>query len=184
MLHLPETAHLYALLNFAQASQAKFIEPELESYLIKTLLRFSEMPLEEEWCVAEADFERLKNSPELSNIEFLRDIADYCLISSGLMAGHFSDESCNYDQFQQIGQDAFAILSDQEANRENIYIKISHNFVSLVEILKCSQSIMHEQIGKLFSEVPETDNGIDLSSSLLISDGRPVSFDNRQITYH
>ncbi len=184
MLHIPETAHLYALLNFAQISQAKFLEPELESYLIKTLLRFSEMPSEEEWSLAAADFERLKNSSKPANIEFLRDIADYCLISSGLMAGHFSGEKCNYEKFQQIGMDAFTILSEQDEDKNNIYIKISRNFSSLVKILRCSQSIMHEQFTNLFPETPGMDKGTDSSFCKLATENLFDSIDNREITYH
>ena len=145
VLHLPETAHLYALLNCAQIRQNIHLESELEAYLIQTMLRFSEMPLEDEWLFHDADFNRIMTRPDESSLEFLKDIADYCLISSGLMADYFADEEQAFAEFRKLGLDAFSMLSEHQPNKDNIYLKLHQNFSVLVEVLKCSLLMLNDK---------------------------------------
>ncbi len=144
MLHLPETAHLYVLLNCAQYSQEKFLDPELETYLIQTLLRYSEM-VEQDDCSEMMGNIDLYKAMELNEDEYLKDIADYCLICTGLMSGQFIFEEISFERLQEIGQRAFSMLSDHTDKEDNIFIKLSRNFTNLVEILQCSQNLISDQ---------------------------------------
>ncbi len=143
MLHLPETAHLYVLLNCAQFNQKTYLEPELESYLIQTLMRYSEM-LETEQYSTFYEPEQVEEFSFDSDHDYLKEIADYCLICTGLMSDRFIFEETSFERLQEVGQNAFTLLSDAVKTDDNIYKKLSVNFSRLVEILNYSQNLIEE----------------------------------------
>ena len=175
MLHLPETAHLYVLLNCAQFNQKTYLEPELESYLIQTLMRYSEM-------VETNDYSELNSQYGLEDVnsdiehDYLKEIADYCLICTGLMSDHFTFEETSFERLQEVGQSAFTMLSDHLRTEDNIYKKLSNNFNRLVEILNYSQYLM-ETDSDVFPEYNITDK-----DCFFIEKGNNTSSTN--IRYH
>lgn len=146
MLHLPETAHLYALLNCAQFNQKRYLEPEVESYLIQTMMRYAEMVETDEYSEISEQFVVEEISSDLEH-DYLKEIADYCLICTGLMGDQFQFEETSFERLQEVGQTAFTMLSEHLRTENNIYKKLSNNFSCLVEILNYSQSLLGSETG-------------------------------------
>lgn len=141
MLYLPETAHLYVLLNCAQFDQEIYLEPELESYLIQTIMRYSTMADIEEYS-SSYQIEELTKLDNSSHDDYLKEIADYCLICTGLMSDQFTTEKQDLKRLQEVGQNAFHMLSNHVGNKNNIYRKLSNHFSDLIKILNHSQRII------------------------------------------
>ena len=158
MLHLPETAHLYALLNYAQFDRAEFLDPDVESYLIQTLLKYSEMDalLDDIESVEVIDIRLNETAQE----EYLQELADYCLMCTGLMADKFVFEENSFEKLQEVGQSAFSMLSDQDGSDNNVFSKLSLNFDSLVGILQYSQTLISEPLE--LQQPRPFDSGIDI----------------------
>ena len=175
MLHLPETAHLYVLLNCAQFNQEKYLDPEIESYLIQTLLRYSEKFDDDNYSelIQAGD---LDISDETCQDEYLKEIADYCLICTGLMSDQFVFEEMSYERLQEVGQNAFAMLSDHTDTQDNIYSKLSQNFSSLVDILQCSQTLITDHLSE--NKVDYIDNVNDEHVSVEVNQN--FSFPNKK----
>lgn len=182
VLHLPETAHLYALLNCAQFNQDKYLEPELESYLIQTILRYSGM--------ADDDLELLNDAVDL-DIEdeqdqdvYLKEIGDYCLICTGLMSERFMFEEHSYERLQEVGQHAFAMLSDHEDNNDNIYLKLSDNFSSLVDVLQYSKTLMMNDHPSTATEDSTLDSVLKTTYPIKFIDDKSQLSTETTILYH
>ena len=77
--------------------------------------------------------------------EYLKEIADYCLMCTGLMPDRFAYEQNSFERLQEVGQSAFNMLSNQNNKDNDIYKKLSAHFPELIKILNYSQIIVSKE---------------------------------------
>lgn len=141
------TAQWQSLVQEAGHSRSFPLTEELESYLVFLLIRFMEKPEFIKSILALEFLEGAQNMPH-QNREQLRDVGDKCLLISGLFPGRAQRKRVKISYFVNLGQSAYALLSDQSKKEiGELYKSLEAGFVSLMDVLHIIREMAGEANG-------------------------------------
>jgi len=131
VLHTTETAHWHALVNEAEATAHCTLSKETESYLVFTLMRFTQRTTLGLYCLALAYLDGLSKLG-MQRYESLREVGDQCLLLAGLFPEYAQRYSVPVSYFVRVGQSAY----DELAVQDNLFGQLSQAFVNLMDVLQ------------------------------------------------
>ena len=111
------------------------INPEMESYLVYLLMRFlKDQGLGHMMLGLKYLQIHTANSP--SKYDHLRDVADHCLLLSGLYPQIAEKRNVNLSYFVNLGRTAYLDLSESIHHAgASLYREVSNAFIQLMDIL-------------------------------------------------
>jgi len=131
VLHTSEIAHWHALVNEALAATHCSLSQAAESYLVFTLMRFTQRPVLGRRCLAAAYLEGLLKQGR-DRQESLREVGDQCLILTGFFPEYARRDVVPVSYYVRLGQSAYRVLAVQD----RLFSQLSQAFVSLMEVLQ------------------------------------------------
>ncbi len=136
LLEPTATAQWKHVLNDAKHQCQCHLNEEIESYLIFTLMRFTQTP-ELASKVLALDFLRSTDLSGLARQDQLRDIGDQCLLLSGLFPQRAEKHLVSIGYYVGLGQSAYQQLSDTLRKAfAHLYQLLSENFVQMMDVLQ------------------------------------------------
>ncbi len=141
LLQPTSTAQWQALVNEAETACAAYLDQDIESYLVFTLMRFTDKP---EIVKSMLGMEFLEGVDALGpqQHELLRDVGDKCLLYSGLFPEHAQKRRVSVDYFVDVGQSAYGVLTElPEKIWRGPYPALCKRFVSMMDVLQTMRDI-------------------------------------------
>ncbi len=140
ILHETIAAEWHALVTEAEKASSIVLPHELEGYLVLLLTRFTEQTHLAETVLA-LDYLEAQTVTGYAQGEALRDIADKCLLISGLFPQRADKRRVRISYFVEIGRSAYDTLAQSKrASLSQLFSDLSQNFVSLMDVLlNCRQ---------------------------------------------
>lgn len=125
----------------------KNLSPELESYLVFLLMRFTSAPEIADSIVAINLLESAHQN-KTQQQQTLRDIGDTCLLFTGLFPGRAQKRRLRISYYVKIGQTAYMSLSSNFKNNScaNLFAALGEQFVTLMETLQAMREIDGTQL--------------------------------------
>lgn len=136
ILHPTDISQWQALVNEAQVATRLILNENTESYLVFTLMRFSQGPELIESVVA-MDFLESWQKPRQMQLELLRDVGDKSLLFCGLFPGMAERKHVSLSYFSDLGQAAYLTAGElHEDTFGELYLQLSDEFLRLQQILQ------------------------------------------------
>ena len=111
------------------------LDPEIQSYLLLTLMRY----IHDDQLAENAITMKLNNKEFRSREERLEDLkstAEHCLILAGLFPSHIDRQFLRISHYIQLGTESYRELSTMVYDNDKmIYKKLSTDFIKLVDVL-------------------------------------------------
>ena len=133
-------AQWHALIEEARVSSAITLSEDLESYLILLLMRFCSDP-EIANSVFALDFLQNQSLLNRENRQVMRDVGDKCLLFSGLFPETAERKRVHISYYVKLGQSAYSSLSASDSELSQLYDKLCHHFVGLMDVLLTMRSL-------------------------------------------
>lgn len=130
------TSHWKELLQDAEHKCNCSLDDEVESYLIFTLIRFTQNPHLASTALA-PDFLKTQYLAGHARQQQLRDVGDQCLLLSGLFPQRAEKRLVRVSYYVDLGRSAYDHLSQllRQAMAE-LYRLLAHQFVQLMDVLQ------------------------------------------------
>ncbi|TNF69675.1 MAG: hypothetical protein EP298_02935 [Gammaproteobacteria bacterium] len=133
-----EIGHWYDLILMAQEDAAIQLEHELEGYVVMMLMRFNRTKSLSDAVLA-LEFLEALDEKNNKNHDQMREVADKCLIYSGLFPERTKRKRVDEHYFIQLGQSAYRILCDAISHGmpllSRLYEKLSSEFIAIVDVI-------------------------------------------------
>lgn len=176
------TALWHALVNEAESAAGQPLDAELESYLVYLLMRYTDRPELARQILA-LDYLRSQLASGQLREERLRDVADACLLYSGLYPQRAERRRVRASYYVDLGRSAYLQLSGLTLQRiGELYQRLSSSFVPLMDVLSAIRRFhkkpdRHElvQLHELWSDTGSRQAGRDLQWQAI-----PVRGDGRR----
>jgi len=131
------------------------LDDEIESYLIFTLMRFTQKPELASKALA-PDFLRSVDLLGQTRQDQLRDVGDQCLLLSGLFPQRAEKRLVSISYYVGLGQSAYQQLSDTLRKAfAHLYQLLSENFVQMMDVLqniRCEPALQPLQALELWQQ--------------------------------
>ncbi|MGD8783301.1 MAG: hypothetical protein PVG75_02640 [Thioalkalispiraceae bacterium] len=141
-------AQWHELVKEAEEYNGVSLDEELESYLVLTLMRYTQQPDMVSKIVA---LEYLNGCQAFGSERQarMREVGDQCLLFSGLFPNHAKRRNVKISYYVNMGKTAYHTVSEltQQA-LAGMYHNLSRSFVSLMDTLLAIRN-MHEHQGQL-----------------------------------
>lgn len=146
VLHPTSLAQWYELVNEAEGFIGNRLQIDLENYLVLMLQRFSNKP-DMVSSVLALDFLQSLEKLGSERLELLRDVADKCLIFSGLFPGRAEKRRVSVSYFVDVGRQAYSYLSSlqRESLMMQLYAELRDYFVYIMDILFSMRELSGEK---------------------------------------
>lgn len=129
------TALWHALVNEAELAADQPLDTELESYLVYLLMRYTDRP-EIARQVMALDFLASQLASGQLREDRLRDVADACLLYSGLYPQRAERRRVRASYYVDLGRSAYMQLSGITLQQiATLYNRLSDSFVQLMDVL-------------------------------------------------
>jgi hypothetical protein len=179
LLEPTATAQWKHLLDDAKQQCHCQLNEEIESYLIFTLMRFTQNPELASKALA-PDFLRCADLLTHAKENTLRDVGDQCLLLSGLFPQRAEKRLVTVGYYVGLGQSAYQQLSStlKEAFAY-LYHLLSNNFVQMMDVLqniRCEPALQPLQAMELWQQTG-SDNAYKILTSNRLS--TPVSLNTK-----
>lgn len=136
IIHATSLAEWHDLINQAQFAETLELGEDLESYLIFLLMRFTEQP-EMAKSVLGVDFLEGMNETGSQRQGALRDVADKCLLFSGLFPASAKRKRVTESYFIELGSSAYLTLADLHVDEiAYLYYELGQRFLVLSKVLQ------------------------------------------------
>lgn len=133
-LHTTDTVSWHVLLNQAQASARCVLDPELESYLVVTLVSHARAQQDRQ----RIPLLRVGLGPRVPGEE-LRRTGDHCLVSAGFFPEPRLSGGLAPAELVNLGRDAYRLLGQDGARP--LFQALSDEFVNLVDVLQAMRRL-------------------------------------------
>ena len=133
-LYTRETAHWYALLGSVQAQNRRFIEQEVESYLVHLLQYMSGNISSTNRRVltgVKAEFQPAREK----HLVKVQEVAEQCLLVAGLFPEYARKSGISLVHFMENGHRAYQDLANA-VPESKVYVYIAGHFVEVIDILQ------------------------------------------------
>ena len=139
-------AQWHDLVKEAEKYNGVNLDEELESYLVFTLMRYTQQPEMVSKIIA---LEYL-NSAQATGADRqirMRDVGDQCLLFSGLFPNHAERRNVKISYYVNMGKTAYLTLAEltQQA-LASMYNNLSDSFVTLMDTLMAIRNMHNEQL--------------------------------------
>jgi hypothetical protein len=130
------TSHWKQLLQEAEQKCNCRLDDEVESYLIFTLIRFTQNPQLASQPLAPDYLKSQHRGGHAQQLQ-LRDVGDQCLLLSGLFPQRAEKRLVRVSYYVDLGRSAYDHLSQllRQAMAE-LYQQLAHHFVQLMDVLQ------------------------------------------------
>lgn len=128
------TAQWHALVQDAQSHTGTQLDIPLESYLVHTLIRYTERP-EMVARILALDYLQAQHNAGQLRQEQLRDVGDQCLLFAGLFPQRARRRRVRVSYYVDLGRSAYHGLSDSRHDWAEVYAELSEQFVTLMDTL-------------------------------------------------
>ncbi len=125
----------------AEEKANRTLDETLESYLVFTLMRFTQRP---EILSGVMALEFLNSASEQGSRrhEGLRDVGDQCLLCSGLFPQNAQRKLVRISYFVNLGRSAYQQLhSDQRHAGYELYGQLASDFIAMMDVLLAMRSL-------------------------------------------
>lgn len=141
LLHPTDTAHWHSLVCEAEQATGRHLDEDSESYLVFLLIRHTDNH-ELTSRVMGLDYLESQRLPRAQREQRLREVGDHCLLFSGLFPQQAERRRVRLGYFIDLGRAAYGEIADScQAAVSGIYRQLSHEFLSLMEILQGIRSL-------------------------------------------
>lgn len=129
------TAQWHDLVHEAELLAHLSLGEALESYLVFTLMRFTQRPQLLHNIMA-LEFLNSLNKQGARRHDDLRDVGDQCLLFSGLFPGSARRRLVRIGYFVRLGRSAYQqIHDDQQHTAFELYGQLASDFISMMDVL-------------------------------------------------
>ena len=128
------TSQWHKLITDAQTATGIQLELPLESYLIHTLINYTQRP-EIASRIFGIDYLHAQSEQGQARNLRLREIADQCLLYAGLFPQYAKRRHVSPSYYVDIGRSAYSSLSSEESAWSDVFTDLSYNFVTLMDTL-------------------------------------------------
>lgn len=138
------TAQWQSLVVEAEDKANRTLSDTLESYLVFTLMRFTQRPDMLTGAMALAFMNGLNEQGQRRHDD-LRDIGDQCLLFSGLFPRHAQRRLVRVSYFVNLGRSAYQQLHGElrHAGRK-LYGQLASDFIAMTDVLLAMRSLNQE----------------------------------------
>jgi hypothetical protein len=134
-------AQWHSLVKEARQISSVSLSEELESYLVFLLMRFINHP-EMANSVLALDFLQNIKKLKTENQHIMREVADKCLLYSGLFPGRAKRQRVQISYYVDLGRHSYFALSASHKNAFSpLFASLSDHFVGLMDILHAMRSL-------------------------------------------
>ncbi len=138
------TAQWHDLITDAQSANGIQLDTPLESYLVHTLINYTQRP-EIAARIFAIDYMLAQHEQGQVRQIQLRDLADQCLLYAGLFPQHAKHRHVRVSYYVDIGRSAYLDLADGEHGWADVFAQISEQFVTLMDTLLAIHSLDESQ---------------------------------------
>ena len=128
------TAQWYALITDAQSANGIQLDTPLESYLVHTLIHYTQRP-EIAARIFAIDYMLAQHEQGQIRSTQLRELADQCLLYAGLFPQYARQRHVRVSYYVNIGRSAYSDLAAGEHDWSEVFAEISEQFVTLMDTL-------------------------------------------------
>lgn len=134
----------HTLVSEAEQAVGITLEPELESYLVFTLMRYLDRP-EMAQRVLALDYLEAAHCQGREQQERLRDVGDQCLLYSGLFPRRAERRRVRISYYVDLGRSAYHHLGSCGTAHATLYAELARIFVIAMDILQAIRNLRREQ---------------------------------------
>ncbi|MDY6978308.1 MAG: hypothetical protein SV201_00390 [Pseudomonadota bacterium] len=134
----------HTLVSEAEQAVGVTLEPELESYLVFTLMRYLNRP-EMAQRVLALDYLEAAHCQGREQQERLRDVGDQCLLYSGLFPRRAERRRVRVSYYVDLGRSAYHHLGSSGIPLSALYAELAQTFVLAMDILQAIRNLRREQ---------------------------------------
>jgi len=134
------TAQWQALVNEAEANAKLQLDETLESYLVFTLMRFTQRPELTSSILALEFLDGIQQHGQQQH-DTLRDVGDKCLLLSGLFPHTARRRLVSLGYFVNLGRGAYQQLHDKI---HGLYGQLAADFIPMMDVLHAIREINRE----------------------------------------
>lgn len=134
-----QVAQWQKLVSEAEALNGVSLDEELESYLVFTLMRFTQRPEMAARVMALDYLEAFHQAGSLGHVQ-LRDVGDQCLLLAGLFPQRAKRRRVKISYYVDLGRSAYQHLAHNLATMATLYTHLASQFVDAMDTL---QAIRH-----------------------------------------
>ncbi len=128
------TAQWHELIADAQSASGIQLDTPLESYLVHTLIHYTQRPEIAERIFALDYMLAQHKQGQVRNAQ-LRELADQCLLYAGLFPQYAKQRHVRVSYYVDIGRSAYLDLANGEHSWADVFAQISDKFVTLMDTL-------------------------------------------------
>ncbi|MDR9437429.1 MAG: hypothetical protein RI563_11130 [Thiohalophilus sp.] len=135
----------HSLVSDAEQQAGIQLEPDLESYLVFTLMRYlsrSEMTQR----VMALDYLQAALSQGREQQHQLRDVGDQCLLYCGLFPRRAERRRVRVSYYVDLGRSAYRHLGDSRDPLSTLYAELALTFVMAMDVLQAIRNMRQEQM--------------------------------------
>jgi len=181
------TAQWHKLISDAQLECGIQLELPIESYLVHTLINYTQRPEITARIFAIDYLLAQQEQGQTRNLQ-LREIADQCLLYAGLFPQHAKRRHVSPSYYVNIGRSAYSDLSNDDNAWSEVFANLSHHFITLMDTLlaihhidskesddyildpilalKTWQQTQSQQALKIFQQQTQSTNIVDFTTKL------------------
>ncbi len=135
------TAQWHHLVHEAEVLANLTLNETLESYLVFTLMRFTQRPQLLHGIMA-LEFLNGLNEQGIRRHDNLRDVGDQCLLFAGLFPHNARRRLVRIGYFVNLGRSAYQqIHDDQQHTTFKLYGQLASDFIAMMDVLLAMRSI-------------------------------------------
>lgn len=128
------TAQWQSLVSEAEQFNGVQLEPNHESYLVHTLVRYTSNTEMVKRIMA-LEYLNAMQHPGSQRQDELRDVGDQCLLFAGLFPMRARRRQVKVSYYVELGRSAYQVIGDSEHDWSDIYAEMATEFVTLMDTL-------------------------------------------------
>ncbi len=141
-----DVAPWHALINEAEQHAGVQLDEELESYLVFTLMRYLREPAMTQRVLALEFLEALQQRAHRRDAS-LRDVADQCLLFSGLFPRRAERRRVRVSYYVDLGRSAYRNLATNLTALARLFGRMAEEFVPAMDTLQAIRAVAGESSG-------------------------------------
>ena len=129
-----QVADWQQLVSEAETELGVTLDEELESYLVFTLMRYTQRPEMGSGVLALDYLQAMQNVGSASGQQ-MREVADQCLLLTGLFPARARHRRVSINYYVDLGRSAYQHLAENLASMTQLYSQMAQQFVQAMDTL-------------------------------------------------
>ena len=135
-----QMAQWQKLVSDAEELNGVMLDEELESYLVFTLMRFTQRPELAARVMALDYLQAMLQAGSISHKQ-MRDVGDQCLLLAGLFPQRAQKRRVKVSYYVELGRSAYQYLAESLANMTTLYTHLSTQFIQAMDTLQAIRQL-------------------------------------------